>query len=175
MFGRIETWFSEITWSWPFFVGKFFFSNDRFSLLLIIGVFQFPISSWFSVQRLFLGISPFLPGCLFFNIYLFDYFGMHGVLVTAHGILGSFFAVRRLLSSCGTWASLHRAWSSCGQAFSSYRVHTARPLLGHKAYLDGHQGKAQLIGTMHIALVAEHPQCTSWSERTLSPSEQDLN
>ena len=44
---------------------------------------------------------------------------MHGVLVTAHGILGSFFAARRLLSSCGTWASLHGAWSSCGQASSS--------------------------------------------------------
>ena len=73
------------------------------------------------------------------------------------------------------WLRCTRHGALVGRHPAAYWVYMARPLLWQEAHLDGHQGKAQRTGTMHITLVAEHPQCISWSERTLSPSEQDLS
>ena len=79
---------------------------------------------------------------------------MHGVLVTAHGILGSFLAVWRLLSGCGTWASLHWAQSSCGQASGS--------LLGSHGQAPsrawGPSGRAPRQGSAHRSR-AHSPCC----------------
>ena len=78
-----------------------------------------------------------------------------------------------LVVAHGLHCTGHRAL--VGRHLAAYWVHMARPLLGHEAHLDAHQGKALHTEAVHIALVAEHPLCISWSEWTLSPSEQDLN
>ena len=50
-----------------------------------------------------------------------------------------------------------------------------RPLPGYGAHLDRYPGRAGQTGTVHIALIAEHPQHTCRSELTQSTSEQGLN
>lgn len=50
-----------------------------------------------------------------------------------------------------------------------------RPIPEYGAHLGRYRGRAGHTGTVHIALIAEHPQLTCRSELTQSTSEQDLN
>ena len=62
-----------------------------------------------------------------------------------------------------------------GRHPAAHGAHMDRPLQGHRAHLARHPYRAWHTGTVHIALVAEHPQLTCRSELTQSTSEQDLN
>ena len=55
----------EAIWSWAFVCWKIF--NHTLISVLMIGLFIFSISSWFSLGNCaFLRICPFLPGCPFY-------------------------------------------------------------------------------------------------------------
>ena len=68
-----------------------------------------------------------------------------------------------------------RVWSSPGQAPSSPRG--SRGQAPPRVWSSPGQapGRAGHTGTVHVALIAEHPQHTCRSELTQSTSEQDLN
>lgn len=62
-----------------------------------------------------------------------------------------------------------------GRYAAAHRALVGRPLPGYGAPLDRYPGRAGHTGTVHIALIAEHPQHNCSSELTQSTSEQSLN
>ena len=79
--------------------------------VLVICLFIFSISSWFSLGRLytFLRICPFLPGCPFYFIFIFIFLKIY---LVAPGL------------SCSRWTLVvARRLLSCGMRTSSRSMH----------------------------------------------------
>lgn len=62
-----------------------------------------------------------------------------------------------------------------GRLPAAHGALVVRPLSGYRAPLGRYPGRDGHTGTVHIALIEEHPQLTCRSELTQSTSEQDLN